>query len=579
MLVMNAMRLRSGIFNILPGPFKIFISSRSDVAENVQDVADVYATNKHAPTVFPWWGKFKAIVGEHPLIRMQQSLVRTLGKSGDQTPNTQTPMVPVATVQVTQDVTVGSHSSNDQNDAAVEDSTNVCRSPKQCNCITLPEENHGKSTVSSSPEDFSRLSNMETYLGTPMIEHEFLWDFGSDEGQDVFNSVGLEKPSSVGTANDSGYGDSEFDFSIHEVTSTINSHHDFRSPKRQRTSPVPTPPIPEPQLFEKRPHSESSDKQPQQSQIDTPWMSQSQLYTRPTVLMRHHNSYSREINDYSENSPSLGADSGINRGFISHPMAGQTNRTHPSLDHMSQNTRDDSLSFTARSQHLPFAISPPIVSSEASCRFTSKCFTMISKLQKLLRDPSSLSLDVILATNKSVVSELSQIFDSTPGLNTTRTTSPEDYASVHSGSQPDNSYNISPSMDFTLLMLYVITLKHIHDLYSQACVMFMQHDLTKRTPSISSPRNTSSIPNSPPPNTFGLPQLDFGTFKIDIADQRRLFSEIIAKELSNCLSTCTRVRSCFLMQPGDISAPTGLMEETFLGIEEGLQRMMKQMKI
>ncbi|CAD6448958.1 a4d263eb-6796-4a34-96c4-3c83ae21481d [Sclerotinia trifoliorum] len=501
-------------------------------------------------------------------------------RSGDQTLNIQTPIVPVATVQVIQDVTVSNNSSNDQNEVSVEDSIHVSRSPKQCNCNTLPEENRGNSTVSSSPEDFSsRSSNMESYLGTPMIEHEFLWDFGSDEGKDVFNSVGLEKTSSVGTTNDSGYGDSEFDFSIHEVPTTINSHHDFGSPKRQRTSPVPTAPIPEPHLFHKRPHSESSDKQPQQPQTDTPWMSQSQLYTRPTFSMRHHNSYSGEINDYSDNRTSSDADTGFNRGFISHPAAGQTYRIHSSMDHMSQNTRDDTLPFTARSQHLPFPVSAPITSSEASCRLTSKCFTMISKLQKLLRDPSSLSLDVILATNKSVVSELSQMFDSTPGLNTTRGTSPEDYASVHSGSQPDNSYNISPSMDFTLLMIYVITLKHIHDLYSQACVLFMQHDLTKRTPSTPSPRNTSSIPNSPPSNTFGLPQLDFGTFKIDIADQRRLFSEIIAKELSNCLSTCTRVRSYFLMQPGDISAPTGLMEETFLVIEEGLQRMMKQMKI
>ncbi|KAJ8060686.1 hypothetical protein OCU04_010991 [Sclerotinia nivalis] len=523
MLVMNAMRLRSG------------------VAENAQDVADVYATNKHAPTVFPWWGKCKAIVGGHPLIRMQQLLVRILGKSGDQTLHIQTPMVPVATVQVIQDVAVGNHSGNDQNEASVEDSINVSRSPKQCDCNILPEGNHGKATVSSSPEDFSsRLSNMETYLDTPMIEHEFLWDFGSDEGQDVFNSVGLEKTSSVGTTNDSGYGDSELDFSIHEVPTTINSHHDFRSPKRQRTSPVPIPPIPEPHLFQKRPHFESSDKQPQQPQTDTPWMSQSQLYTRPTVSIRHHNSYSGEMHDYSENSASLDADSGFNRGFTSHPTTGQMNRNHTSMDHMSQNTRDDSLPFTARSQHLPFPMSPPITSSEASCRFTSKCFTMISKLQKLLRDPSSLSLDVILATNKSVVSELSQIFDSTPALNPARSTSPEDYPSVHSGSQPDNSYNISPSVDFTLLMIYVITLKHIHDLYSQACVMFTQHDLTKRSPSIPSPRNTSSNPNSPASNTFGLPQLDFGTFKIDIAGQRRLFSEIIAKELSNCLSTCTR---------------------------------------
>ncbi|KAI9642572.1 C6 finger domain transcription factor boa13 [Ciborinia camelliae] len=511
-----------------------------------------------------------------------------MSPSGNHAPNiniqTPTAMAPVASIQIVQDGAAVNHSNNNQNGAPVEDSINIICSPAQCSPKLLTEDNIGKPTLSSIPDNFSTsLTNMDTsYLETPMLGHEFLWDFSSDDGPDVLNSVAPDKTSSSDTMNDSGYGDSEYDFSIHEIPATINSHDDIRSPKRQKSNPMPIPPVPE-HLSQKRPRSESSDKQPlplsQHPHTDMRWRSQSQSYTRPTVSIRHHNSYSGEIHDYPESSASFDADSCFDRGFTFASTTSQMNRNHHNMSRISPNSRDDTASIISQSQHMSSPISSSIIPSEASWRFTSKCFTIISKLQKLLRDPSSLSLDVILATNKSAVSELAQIFDSTRAPSAAQITIPENFFFVHSESQPENGYNMSPPMDFTPLMTYVIALKHIHDLYSQACFMFTQDYHRKRSPSIPSPRTTPSNSNSPSCSTsFGLPQLDFGTFKIDVADQRRLFSEIIAKELGNCLGACTRIRSCFLMQPGDISAPTGLLEETFLGIEEGLQRMMKQIR-
>lgn len=69
---MNAMLPRSGKFNILPKSFKILISSRSNAVENAQDVEDVCIMNKNAPTVCPWWEKYKAIAGGRCLRRTQQ---------------------------------------------------------------------------------------------------------------------------------------------------------------------------------------------------------------------------------------------------------------------------------------------------------------------------------------------------------------------------------------------------------------------------------------------------------------------------------------------------------------------------
>ncbi|KAA8569833.1 hypothetical protein EYC84_002176 [Monilinia fructicola] len=503
-------------------------------------------------------------------------------RSSIQSPNIPKPIgiAPVATVPAIQDGAFANQLKNDQNEIPVDDNINISCSPVQRTSNFFPEENNGKATSNSVAETFSTdLTNIDTsYLGTPISGHEFLWDFSSDEGPDVLNSIALDKPSSAGSLNDSGYGDSEYDFSIHEISTPLNSHYDGRSPKRQKSNPMPSSSAPQRYSPSKRPQSVSSEKEPQHCQTDMRWKSQTQSWTRPTGLTRSHNGYSGEMHDYPESSSSFEADSGFDRGFNPLSAASQTSRFQPGMSRTPQNMREDITAFANQSQHMSFPVSPSITPFESSWRFTSKCFIITSKLQKLLRDPSSLSLDVILATNKSAVSELSQIFESTLPPSTTRSTSPEDFFSVHSGSQPDNSYDMS-SMDFTPLMIYVVALKHIHDLYSQACFIFTQDDRRKRSSSTPSPRNTPSHSNSPPSSSFGLPQLDFGTFKIDIADQRRLFSEIIAKELGNCLGACTRLRSCFLMQPGDISAPTGLLEETFLGIEEGLQRMMKQIKI
>ncbi|QSZ32384.1 hypothetical protein DSL72_001958 [Monilinia vaccinii-corymbosi] len=493
-------------------------------------------------------------------------------------------MAPVATVQALQDGAFVNQAKNGQNETSVEDSIKTNCSPVQHNPNFLPEENNGNVASSSVPESFStNLTDMDTsYLGPPMVEHDFLWDFISDEGPKVFNSTALDKTSSADPMNDSGYGDSEYEFSVHEISSAGRSHFDIRSPEMQETNPMPIPSVPQRHSPQNRPQSEPSDMEPQHSQTDMRWKSQSQSYTRAAALPRNHNSYSGEMQDYPESGASFEADSGFDRwfdrGFNTLSATSQSSRNQHSINRTSQSIREDTGSCTSQSQHMSFPVSPSITPFESSWRLTSKCFIIISKLQKLLRDPSALSLDVILATNKSAVSELVQIFESTPVPSAPRNVSPDDFFSLHSGSQPDHTYNLT-SVDSTPLMIYVVALKHIHDLYSQACFMFTQDDHQKRSPSIPSPRNASSASNSPPSGSFGLPQLDFGTFKIDIADQRRLFSEIIAKELGNCLSACARVRSCFLMQPGDISAPTGLLEETFLGIEEGLQRMTKQIKV
>ncbi|KAF7901522.1 hypothetical protein EAF00_003743 [Botryotinia globosa] len=502
----------------------------------------------------------------------------TTPRSGDQSLNIHTTAetVSVASADVIHDEASSNSLNSKQNDAPVESSEGITSPPAHCS--VLPGGNNDKVTSNSAPENFSTsLESIDTSsLETPMIEHEFSWDFSSDERADVLNSHALEDPSNVDSMKNPEYGDFEYDFSIHEVHTTTSSQDASRSPKRQIAGPIPISPIP---TFHprKRTHSDSSENQAQHAQNDLRWRSQSQSYTRPTIPTHHHtHGFSREMYEYPESNGSFDADCGFDRGFTSHSTTSQTNVNHQSMNRMTHNNK---ISFTAQSHYMTSPILSSVTQYEASWRFTSKCFVIISKLQKLLRDPSSLSLDVILATNKSAVSELAHIFDSTLASNTTRSTSPEDFFSIHSGIQPGNSCNSSQVMDFTPLMISVIALKHIHDLYSQACFIFTQDDPRRRSPSTPSPRNAPSTSSSPSPNPFGLPQLDFGTFKIDIADQRRLFSEIIARELGNCLSACTRLRSCFLMQPGDISAPTGLMEETFLGIEEGLQTMIKQVKI
>ncbi|TEY69062.1 hypothetical protein BOTCAL_0117g00100 [Botryotinia calthae] len=504
------------------------------------------------------------------------------GTAISQSLNAHTPkqVTSVASAEVIHDVVNDNDLNNKRNDVSKENSDNITSSPVNCNII--PGENDQNVASSSAPENFSAtLANLDTSsMETPMIEDEFSWDFSPNERTDVLSSTVLEDPPNVDSMDNPGYGDFDYDSSVHETTTATGSHDDSSSPKRQTTGPIPISPDPNLHLSRKRTHSDSSEKQAQHLQNVLRWKSQTQPYTRPTVTTQHHNySLSREMYDYPESSASLDADCGFDRGFIAHSTLSQSNMNHQSMNQIPHTIQNAKISFTAQSHYMPSPTSPSITQCEASWRFTSKCFVIISKLQKLLRDPSSLSLDVILAINKSAVSELAQIFDSTPTSNTAGNASPEDFFSIHSGIQSGNGCNTSPSMDFTVLMVYVIALKHIHDLYSQACFIFTQDDIRRRSPSTSSPQDTPSISSSLSSNSFGLPQLDFGTFKIDIADQRRLFSEIIARELGNCLSACMRLRNCFLMQLDNISASIGLMEETFLGIEEGLQTMIKQVKI
>ncbi|KAM0137959.1 hypothetical protein ACHAP3_003734, partial [Botrytis cinerea] len=503
-------------------------------------------------------------------------------------PHTPKGVTSVATAEVIHDMVNDNNLKSKLDHVSKENSNNINSSPVNCNII--PGENDQKVASSSAPENFlTTLANIDiSSMETPIIEHEFSWDFSSNERTDILSSIVLGGPSNVDSMDNPGYGDFDYDFLFHKIPPATSSHDDTRSPRRQITGPIPISPDPNLHLSRKRTHSDSSEKPAQHLQNDLRWRSHNQSYTQPTVSTQHHNySFSCEMYEYPESSTSFDADCGFDRGFTSHSTSSQSNMNHQTMNRIPETIQNAKISFTAQSHYMPSPTSSSITQHEASWRFTSKCFVIISKLQKLLRDPSSLCIDVILATNRSAVSELAQIFDSTATSNTARSTRPEDYFSTHSGIQSGNDCNTSPSMDFTALMTYVIALKHIHDLYSQACFIFTQDDIRRCSPSTPSPRNTPSISSSPSSNPFGLPQLDFGTFKIDIADQfkidtadqRRLFSEIIARELGNCLSACTRLRSCCLMQPGDISAPTGLMEETFLGIEDGLQTMIKQVKI
>ncbi|ATZ45190.1 Bcboa13 [Botrytis cinerea B05.10] len=523
-----------------------------------------------------------SMVGKVQGHRRRAAVTGTAPRSGAQSLNinTSTEIISVANADVIHDEANGNDLNSKPNDVPVESSEGITSSPAHCSI--LPGGNNGKVTTSSAPENFSTsLESIDTSsLETPIIEHEFSWDFSSDERADALNSLALENPSNVDSMKNPEYGDFEYDFSIHEVPATSSSQDDSRSPKRQIADPIPISPVPKFYPSRKRTHSDLSEKQAQHAQNDLRWRSQSQSYKRPTISTQHHNhSFSREMYEYPESSASFDADCSFDRGSTSHSTTSQTNMNHQSMNRIPQTTQSNRISFTAQSHYMVSSMSSSVTHYEASWRFTSKCFIIISKLQKLLRDSSSLSLDVILATNKSAISELAQMFDSTLASNTARSTSPEDFFSIHSEIQPSNTCDTSLSTDFIPLMVYMIALKCIHDLYSQACFIFTQDDHRSRSLSTPSPRNTPSTSNSPFSNPFGLPQLDFGTFKIDIADQRRLFSEIIARELGNCLSACTRLRSYFLMQPGDISTSTGLIEEMFLGIEEGLQSMIKRVKI
>ncbi|KAK6591619.1 hypothetical protein H4I96_12277 [Botrytis cinerea] len=439
--------------------------------------------------------------------------------------NTSTEIISVANADVIHDEANGNDLNSKPNDVPVESSEGITSSPAHCSI--LPGGNNGKVTTSSAPENFSTsLESIDTSsLETPIIEHEFSWDFSSDERADALNSLALENPSNVDSMKNPEYGDFEYDFSIHEVPATSSSQDDSRIPKFYPSR--------------KRTHSDLSEKQAQHAQNDLRWRSQSQSYKRPTISTQHHNhSFSREMYEYPESSASFDADCSFDRGSTSHSTTSQTNMNHQSMNRIPQTTQSNRISFTAQSHYMVSSMSSSVTHYEASWRFTSKCFIIISKLQKLLRDSSSLSLDVILATNKSAISELAQMFDSTLASNTARSTSPEDFFSIHSEIQPSNTCDTSLSTDFIPLMVYMIALKCIHDLYSQACFIFTQDDHRSRSLSTPSPRNTPSTSNSPFSNPFGLPQLDFGTFKIDIADQKETIFRNYSKgawKLPECL--------------------------------------------
>jgi hypothetical protein len=206
----------------------------------------------------------------------------------------------------------------------------------------------------------------------------------------------------------------------------------------------------------------------------------------------------------------------------------------------------------------------------------SRCMVVVTKLQRLAREVHTVTVDVLLATNKNALIELNGILNAEMRNDNDPSRNPHaDYFRAKNG-HGNEKFDTSP----VGLMIYVIALQYVTDLYTQACHLFLTqrgHDSSLSSPASSS----SSSGNSRDVGHMhsSLPQLDFGTFKIDIADQRRLFAEIIGRELGTALGVCGKVRDGLSNQPGDISAPAGLFEETFLGIEVQLRRLIDQMKL
>lgn len=292
----------------------------------------------------------------------------------------------------------------------------------------------------------------------------------------------------------------------------------------------------------------------------------------------HQNS--RPMDIYSRKSSNRGEDhyggcaTSVDRGYFDRGMppfhATAQNNQQFHLGNIPLNPRGAITPLSMQSRASSICSSMP---SERPWCSTSKCLATISKLQKLLRDSSYAPLDIILATNKSAISELDANLSGIPM--TPRSLDPEDQFSSYFPAKSNTSGpNFSTSNDPVPLMLYVVALKHIYELYSQACFMFTPETNRDQFSSMSTPNSFSHDTPS-----FDLPKLDFGSFKIDVADQRRLFSEIIARELENCLTLCQRVRTCFTLQPGDTSGQTGLLEETFSGIEKGTLQMIEQLKV
>ncbi|TGO07029.1 hypothetical protein BTUL_0345g00060 [Botrytis tulipae] len=240
--------------------------------------------------------KNTALVGTNPSISDNQSLnVHTTAE-----------IVSIASADIISNEANSNNLNNKQNDVPIESSEGTTSSPAHCSI--LPGENNNTVTSSSTSENFSTsLESIDTSsLETPMIEHEFSWDFSSDERANALSSLTLENPSNADSIKNPEYGDFEYDFSIHDVHATTSSQDASRSPKRQTAGPIPISPIP---TFRprKRTHSDSSGKQAQHTQNDLRWRSQSQSYMRPTIPTHHHtHGFSREMSEYPEsNVPSM----------------------------------------------------------------------------------------------------------------------------------------------------------------------------------------------------------------------------------------------------------------------------------
>jgi hypothetical protein len=380
-------------------------------------------------------------------------------------------------------------------------------SPSKSNTIVVSDEAaHSQQSCSSTSSTEMDTSNCQ---GTSM-DFESLWDFSGDMGDDILPMLCED----VNTYN-SCYADTGLNqCSVDDMGKEATQAHKDLSP---------------------RPQTEVSEDR------------------------RRSDSYQRHSQG-REQLPSIGIQSTMRQG----ERYRESNSFEPvSLDllntpytHSRQSPRN---SYTP--SHMPSPTSP-VLPSITSFHATSKCLVIIGKLQKLLLRRSSLSLDIILSTNKNALSELMNLLDTSPKLT-------EDYFSQLSSGFSQNSHTVP-------LMIYVITLKHIYDLYIQACRIFKSsHPTHKRSPSALSPLST---PSSRPASQASLPQLDFGTFKIDAASQRRLFSEIILRELDNFLVVYMKVKGLFENELDDISTQMGVVEDMFLGVKDGIWKLCESIK-
>jgi hypothetical protein len=387
------------------------------------------------------------------------------------------------------------------------ESRTITVSPSKSNSIVVSDEAARSLQISASTSSTEiETSNCQ---GTSM-DFESLWDFGGDMGDEMLPILCEDV-----TTYNSSYGDVGFnECSVAETGTELTQSHKELSPISQT------------EVSEARSRCDSYQRhtrgREQQPSIGT------QPTTRQGERYRESNSFESVSFDFP-NTP------------YTHSRLSPRNSYTPS--------------------HMPSPTSP-VLPSVSSFHATSKCLIIIGKLQKLLLRHSSLSLDIILSTNKNALSELMNLLYTSPELT-------EDYFSQFGSDFSQNSHSVP-------LMIYVITLKHIYDLYIQACRIFKSsHPNHKRSPSALSPL---SNPSSRPGSQSSLPQLDFGTFKIDAASQRRLFSEIILRELDNFLLVYMKVKGLFENELDDISTQMGVVEDMFLGVKDGIWRLCESIR-